>query len=100
MQHKFFKVRNFDNEIFGVEMVHRGFEAKDIFRRIFKETLIPLGAPRDLKIEPLALQTAPDTIIKDIAGSDQSMPEGDHECACYALAEDMARMAILDMSVL
>ncbi|WP_299948473.1 hypothetical protein [uncultured Microbulbifer sp.] len=93
-------MRNLNNETFGVEMVHRGFEAKDIFRRIFKETLTPLGAPRDLKIDPLALQTAHDTIIQDIAGSDQSMHKGDHECVCYALAEDMAHMAILDMSVL
>ncbi|WKD51251.1 hypothetical protein [Microbulbifer spongiae] len=95
-----FKVLDQHNEVIGVGMTHRGIETEDLFRKNFRNTLSELGDPSNLKIEPCALQTAPDTHIKNVPYSDTSMPKGSHENTLDALIQAMASESKMDTNEL
>ncbi|MCH9692242.1 MAG: hypothetical protein K0U59_09330 [Gammaproteobacteria bacterium] len=89
-----FKIRDLKtNTIVGIGMSHRGIETKHIFRSNFKNAFNSLGDIKDFKVEPIALQTAPSTIINYIPNSDKDHPKGDHECTLYAIAQDIEAVA-------
>jgi hypothetical protein len=69
-------------------MAHRGIETRELFKSNFNATLVPLGPPKDLTFELLAVQTAPDTEIKNMADS-EDIARGSHENTLDALAMDL-----------
>ena len=88
-----FKVRDKSNKVVGVGMTHRGYETSEVYLKEFYNSFRPYGGLKNIKIEPVIIQTATDTSISPsmkAVGAD--IIKGHHNCTYDALLKDLGKV--------